>query len=114
MFVCRHQKGNKCWHRACPGLVVTARAVQNTLWQYLLQGGVVQRPLTAGSGPCGLCILITRAGSKWFYTLKAGMDAGRCIPVHVGSFSRGGRLRESWLRANLTVERETWAVCFSL
>ena len=34
--------------------------------------------------------------------------------VHVGNFSRGRRLRESWVGGDLTVERETWAVCFSL
>lgn len=52
--------------------------------------------------------------SRWFYTMQTGMDAGRCTSVHVGSFSRGRCLGKSWVRGNLTVEREIWAVCFPL
>lgn len=82
-----------------------ACAVQNTRLQHQLQGDEIQSLLTVGSGPCGLCILIMKAGSRWFYTMQTGMDAGGCTSVQVGSFSRGRCLGESWIRGSLTVER---------
>lgn len=42
------------------------------------------------------------------------MDAGPRASVHVDSFSGERRRDGPWLKGSLTVERETWAVCFSL
>lgn len=38
MLVCKRQKGNKCWHGAQPGLLVTVPAALNTCMQHQLQG----------------------------------------------------------------------------
>jgi len=62
-----------------------ARAVESTRLQYQLQRDGIQRLLSVGSGPYGLCILIMRAGSRWFYTIWTGVDAGKCTSVHIGS-----------------------------
>lgn len=46
--------------------------------------------------------------------MQTGLDAGQCTSLHVGSFSKGRRLHESWVRGNLAVERETLVFCYHM
>lgn len=85
MVVCGQQKGSKWWQRAQPRLVVTACAVQNPHLQSEQPGAVIQSTLLQGEVLADV-LLVMRNGC---YTTQAGMDAGRCTSVHVGSVSEG-------------------------